>query len=148
VILPPVVYLAGAESKPVAIPTDLSPVKLAPGEEVVLNGNLTICVVAESLDSAALFITHGAVKMLIPNGVDYALIREQNAAALDDLSILVLGEADISYIPPRVWLAHHPQLVVWNSPALSPAAGWYSLDFADQISILSNGQELFIETEN
>lgn len=46
VILPPVVYQAGAESKPLAITPDLSPVKLAPGEEVLLDGSLTIRVVA------------------------------------------------------------------------------------------------------
>ena len=145
VILPPVVYQAGAETKPVTLPPDLSPLKLATGEGITLDGKVTLRVVAESIDSAAILITHGAAKMLIPNGVDYTLIRQQDASALDNLSILVLREADISYIPPRVWQAHNPLAVLWNSSALSPVQDWLSLEQSDRISILSDGSEIYAE---
>lgn len=146
VILPPVVYQTGAESRPVTIPPDLAPVKLAAGEGMTLDDNLTIRVVAESVDSAAFLITHGAVKMLIPNGVDYAEIKQRDTGALENLSILVLREADISYIPTRVWQAHHPPVVLWNSTALSPVVEWRSLENSVLVSIVSDEQYLFNET--
>ena len=146
VILPPVVYQAGAETKPVAVPPDLSPVKLPAGAEVMLDGSLTIRVVAESIDSAAILITHGAVKILIPNGVDYALISQQDASALEGLSILILKEADISYIPLRVWQARQPRVVLWNSLTLSPVVEWQSLEQAERISIVSDGENIFAAT--
>ena len=143
VILPPVVYRAGAESKPVTIPSELSPNKLQPGEGVELGGEVMIRVVAESLDSAAILVTYKELKILIPNGVDYALIREKEPTVLDDLSILVLREEDISYIPPRVWQALSPLAVLWNSPAVSPAEGWMSLEQQVEIIIISDGKDLY-----
>jgi hypothetical protein len=86
------------------------------------------------------------VKILIPNGVDYALISQQDASALEGLSILILKEADISYIPLRVWQARQPRVVLWNSPSLSPVADWQSLDLSSRISIVSDGEDIFAAT--
>jgi hypothetical protein len=86
------------------------------------------------------------VKILIPNGVDYALISQQDASALEGLSILILKEADISYIPPRVWQARQPRVVLWNSLTLSPVVEWQSLEQAERISIVSDGENIFAAT--
>lgn len=145
VILPPVVYLAGAETRPVTLPPDLSPIKLREGERVELSGDVQIRVVAENTDSAAILINHKSVSILIPNGVDYAQIKELEPGVLDGLSILVLRDMDISYIPPRVWQAHDPQVVLWNSPSICPVEGWVTLEQANGVFLVSDGTNLFNE---
>lgn len=145
VVLPPVVYRAGAESSPVTIPSNLTSIKLKSGEGLEIDESMTVHVVAESADAAALLVKYDHIKMLIPNGVDFALIKEVDPTALSGLSVLVLNESDISYIPPRVWQALEPRVVLWNSPALCPVEGWLNLEQSGNISIISDGREIFLD---
>lgn len=143
VILPPVVYRAGADTKPIEIPDGIDPVKLQPGSVVDYDPGLQLRVVAESFDSAALLITHGAVKILIPNGVDFAQIKSVDPSIFNGLSILILNESDISYIPPRVWQQLAPRLVLWNSPAITPVDTWLGPRELGDIHLISDGIDLF-----
>ena len=77
--------------------------------------------------------------MLIPNGVDFALIKESSPAAMMGVTVLILNEDDISYIPPRVWEGLQPDLVLWNSVSVSPIETWYGVDSTDQINLISDG---------
>ena len=144
VILPPVVYRTGADTKPLEIPDGVDPVKLQPGSAVEYSPDLSVRVVAESYESAALLITHGAVKILIPNGVDFAQIRSADPALLSGVSVLVLNESDISYIPPRVWQGLEPRQVLWNSPAVTPVDSWQGPREAGHIHLISDGNNLFL----
>ena len=145
VVLPPVVYRAGAESGPVTIPVNLTPIKLKPGEAIEIDEEMIIRVVAESADTAAFIVEHEQVKILVPNGVDYTLIKEEEPTAFTGLSVLVLNESDISYIPPRVWQALEPRVVLWNSPTLCPVEGWRNLEQSGNISIISDGRDIFLD---
>ncbi len=86
------------------------------------------------------------MKILVPGGVDYALIKATAPDALRDLSVIVVGEDDISYIPPRVWQALEPAAIVWHSTAVSPVAGWLSLDGGEVIPLVSDGSEIYLDT--
>lgn len=143
VVLPPVVYRAGADTKPLEIPDGIDPVKLQPGSVVDYSQGLSVRVVAESFDSAALLITHGAVKILIPNGVDFAQIKSVDPSIFNGLSILILNESDISYIPPRVWQQLAPRLVLWNSPSVTPVDTWLGPREPGNIHLISDGFDLF-----
>lgn len=145
VVLPPVVYRAGAESSPVTIPSNLTPIKLKSGEVVEIDEAMTIRVVAENADTAALLVKYDQVKILIPNGVDFALIKEIDPSALSGLSVLVLNESDIRYIPPRVWQGIEPRLIFWESAAICPVEGWLNLEQSGSISIISDGRDIFFD---
>lgn len=143
VVLAPVVYQAGADSRPFSAPEGAGVVKLPPGGSMGYSEDLDIRIVAESPSAAALLITHGQVKVLIPNGVDHALIKESAPAALLDLAVIVISEEDVSYIPPRVWQALAPAAILWNSPAVCPVEGWLSLDGGDVVELVSDGKAIY-----
>jgi len=143
VVLAPVVYRAAADAKPLDIPAGIDSVKLQPGSVVDYSGGLTVRVVAESVDNAAFLVTHGSLKILIPNGVDFAQIRSADPAALKGLSILILNESDIGYIPPRVWQQLAPRLVLWNSPTVTPVDTWLGPRDTAHIHLISDGTDLF-----
>jgi competence protein ComEC len=145
--LVPNVYLAGADQRPVQIPSEIEAVKLSPGAQVAYPSGLAVRIAAETSDAAALFIEFGRMRMLIPNGVDYAVIRETNPDLLENLTFLVLSEEDISYIPPRVWQALNAEVTLWNSPALSPIPQWLGIDARQRISISSDGTDFSIEKD-
>ena len=124
ILVAPVVYQSGAETKPLSLPPGISVEKLPPRASIEYGGGLSVRLVAEDLQSTAYLITHGDIRVLVPNGVDYALIKETDPAVLDGLFALVLSEDDLSYIPPRVWQALVPGIILWNSAALCPVEGW------------------------
>ncbi len=142
-VLAPVVYRAGADRKPFSVPQGIEGIKLKPGEGLRYSVELDIRILAESPSASALLITYNEVKVLIPGGVDYGLIKETAPDALRDLSIIVVGEDDISYIPPRVWQALKPAAIVWNSTAVSPVEGWLSLEGGEVVSLVSDGAGLY-----
>lgn len=146
VILPSVVYRAGADAKPLEVPNQITLVKLQPGSVVDYSQGLTVSVLAESHDSAAFLITHGSVKILIPNGVEFTLLNSTDPAALSGLSALVLNESDISYIPPRVWQQLSPGLVLWNSQSVIPFDTWLGPREEGRIKLVSDGRELLISS--
>jgi len=145
VVLAPVVYQAGADESPFSVPPGIEVIKLQRGGGLRYSEELEIRIVAESPSSAALLITYDRVKMLIPGGVDYALIKETTPAALQDLSLIVVGEDDISYIPPRVWQALAPAAILWRDPSVCPVEGWLSLEGGDVLEMTSNGEGLYLE---
>ena len=102
---------------------------------------VTLTVVTEDGEGAALFLEYGSLRVLIPNGVDYALIHEQAPAALQTPTVLVLAPEDVSYIPSRVWTDLEPQVVLWNSPALSPDTSWMGADAYNRVEVVSDSTE-------
>jgi competence protein ComEC len=146
-VLTPAIYLAGADQRPVRVPQNIELVKLASGGERIYPSGMVIRLAGEDQGRSALFIEYGRMRILLPNGVDYALLREASPGMLDDLTMLILQEEDISYIPPRVWQALEPQLILWNSTALSPEATWLGNDTYRRISISTDGKDFWVESE-
>lgn len=143
VVLAPVVYQTGADRKPFTVPSGIEAVKLKSNDGLQYGTDLEIRIVAESPSATALLISYNKMKVLVPGGVDFALIKETTPDALRDLSIIVVGEDDISYIPPRVWQALEPTAIAWNSTAVSPVVGWLSLDGGEVVSLVSDGSDFY-----
>lgn len=141
VILTAPVYVTGADDAPLVIPQGVEKSRLKTMELYTVEAGLTLTVVAEDGDSAALYLEYGSLRVLIPNGVDYALIHEQAPAALQTPTVLVLAPEDVSYIPPRVWTDLEPQVVLWNSPALSPDTSWMGADAYNRVEVVSDSTE-------
>ncbi len=146
-ILTPAVYMSGADQRPVRIPANIELVKLTSGGQIAYPSGLAIHVAGEAPDVSALFIEYGQTRILLPNGVDYALIRETSPDCLANLTFLILQEEDISYIPPRVWRALEPQHILWNSTTLSPEGNWLGNDSKQHISITTDGKVFSIVTD-
>jgi len=145
VLLSPNVYQSGADQRPVQIPDEIPVVKMQPGEIIEYPSGLKVFAAADSIGNSALYLTYGDISILIPNGVDYASIQKSAPEVLIKPTILILQNADISYIPPRVWMNLDPQLVLWNSPCIPPEAGWLGVNSGERVSITSNGKTLSIE---
>ncbi|HOW91346.1 MAG TPA: hypothetical protein PK883_03430, partial [Anaerolineaceae bacterium] len=77
------------------------------------------------------------------NGVDFAQIKSEDPSALKGLSVLILNESDISYIPPRVWQQLAPRQVLWNSPSVTPVNTWLGPAEAGRVHLVSDGTNLF-----
>jgi len=122
--------------------------KLLPGATESSLTDLSIRVIAENHQNAALLITSADARILLPNGVDYALIKAAAPAALSDLTLLVLTEEDLSYIPPRVWESLQPRAILWNSAAISPVEEWISLDGADRLTLTLENQQVLLPAES
>lgn len=146
-VLTPAVYMAGADQRPLRVPQNIELVKLAPGGEREYPSGMLIRLAGEEQDRSALFIEYGEIRILVPNGVDYALIRETSPALLGDLTMVILQEEDLSYIPPRVWQALEPQIILWNSTALSPSVDWPGNDVNRRISISTDGHDFWVDSE-
>lgn len=142
VVLAPVIYRAGAGVKPFSAPQGIEVIRLQPGGGLRYSHSLDIRVVAESNSAAALLITYDQVKVLIPNGVDYALIKATSPLALQALSLVVVGEEDISYIPPRVWQALAPAAILWRDTTVCPVEGWLNLGAGDALELVADGKTL------
>lgn len=147
-VLPPVVYGIGADSPPLTLPEGMELEKLLPGATESSLTDLSIRVIAENHQNAALLITSADARILLPNGVDYALIKAAAPAALSDLTLLVLTEEDLSYIPPRVWESLQPRAILWNSAAISPVEEWISLDGADRLTLTLENQQVLLPAES
>ncbi len=144
VVLAPPTYMAGAGQKPFSAPQGMETVKLKSAQGLRYPNGLEIRIAAESHRAAALLISYGEVKVLIPNGVDYTLIKAANPDALHDLSLLVVGEEDLRYIPARVWQDLLPTSILWNSAAVAPVEGWLNLEDGAKIGLFTDGFDLFI----
>lgn len=145
VLLSSNVYQSGADQRPVQIPDGISVVKLPPGGIIEYPSRLRVFAAAESIDNTALYLTYGDTRILIPNGVDFSLIQNSKPEFLDSLTILILQEEDISYIPPRVWLSIDPEIILWGSHTIPPEAGWLGIDSGERVSITFNGNIFTIE---
>ncbi len=142
--LAPRVYPPSGSEMPVLLPESLEIEKLTAGQTVEMEKGLTISLVAESSLATAVLITFGGQQFLIPNGVDYAVIRAEAPAALDDLTALVLRPEDVSYIPPRVWLQLNPGVILWNSATLSPFDDSYGADEDAHVILDADGEKVWV----
>ncbi|KAF0111281.1 MAG: competence protein ComEC [Chloroflexi bacterium] len=145
VLLAPAIYRATNTKFPVILPENIALDKLTSGETVEIGPGVTLTLVAENANGTALLLEHKNIKLLIPNGVDYALIKESAPESMQTLTALVLTPDDISYIPPRVWLQLNPAVILWNSPTLSPFVNSIGVDESTRVSLTSDGVEYWVQ---
>lgn len=147
ILLTPNVYQVGADQMPVSLPANISTIKWKLEDRMDYPSGMEVFIAGEGNESTALFIQYGQTRILIPNGVDFAVIREQSLWMMENLSLLILKDEDISYIPPRVWQALEPQMILWDSTSLSPESKWLGLDAYARIIFTSDGAVFEVETQ-
>ena len=145
IFLAPSIYRIEADEKAVTLPDGIDITKLLVGQEVEIEPDVSLTLVAEDLNGTALLLRYGSLKVLIPNGVDYAEIRSFAPESMQGLTALLLGPPDISTIPPRVWRQLDPGILLWKDITLSPFQESYGVDTDVEVNLVSNGKELWIE---
>ena len=79
--------------------------------------------------------------ILIPAGVDYALLNEKYPDLMQKPDLLILTPDDVSYIPPRLWSELEPKTILWNSLEPAPYQDVISLNNVDRFSVISDGTQ-------
>jgi len=139
VLLAPSSYRPEFDAANLSLPEGIETEKLLPADTVEVEPGVFITLLAESEDGTALLLQYGALRVLIPNSVDYAEIKATAPEAMSGLSALVLDERDTSYIPPRVWRQLEPQGILWKDVSLSPFEESVGLDTHPQLELTSDG---------
>jgi competence protein ComEC len=145
--LAPRVYRPSGSEAAILLSDDLEIVKLTSGQTVEVEKGVTFSLVAETSIATAVLISFGGQQILIPNGVDFAVIRAEAPNALENLTALVLQPEDVSYIPPRVWLQLKPGVILWNSATLSPFDDSYGADEVNHVMLTMDGETAWVQEQ-
>ena len=132
-----------AGNYPLTPPDNTRLIILPAGNPVEIEPGLTLTVIGEATEQAAYALHYGEVTILIPAGVDYALLKDNYPDLMQQPDILILTPQDISYIPPRLWSELEPKAILWNSLDPSPYQGALSLNSVDRISIISDSIQVW-----
>lgn len=143
-LLAPASYRAESDAKPLTLPDGMEINKLLPGETIEIEPGLRLTLAAEDLNGTALLLQYGSVKVLIPNGVDYAVIKSTSPESLTGLTALLLGEEDVRTIPPRVWRNLAPQMILWSDRSVSPFENSLGVDESAEVQLVSDGTKTWI----
>jgi len=128
--------------------TDETPIRLegsfptleVDAAEVVSAGTLRVEILAADQASSALLLEAGSLKVLIPDGIDPALIRDLNPQRLNGLTAVVLAPDDIVLVPPSWWEKLNPQFIFWQDLSIPPESGWVSVQGSTSLELVSNGE--------
>jgi hypothetical protein len=104
-----------------------------------------LTVIGESTEKTAHTLENGKFRLVIPAGVDYAILKDQYPDLLQRANMLVLSPLDTSYIPPRLWIQFEPAAILWNSPEPSPFESSLSVDSGKNFSISTDGTSIWIK---
>jgi hypothetical protein len=132
-----------AGNYPLTLPENTTLITLPAGKPVEIEPGLTLTVIGEVTEQAAYALQYGETTILIPAGVDYALLKENYPDLMQQPDLLILTPDDVSYIPPRLWSELEPKTILWNSLESSPYQGALSLNSIDRISIVSDGIQIW-----
>ncbi|PKO02489.1 MAG: hypothetical protein CVU43_07760 [Chloroflexi bacterium HGW-Chloroflexi-5] len=144
VLLAPSSYRAEEDSRPLRIPDGITVEKLLPAENVEIEPGVWLTLAAEDLNGTALLLQYGSLRILVPNGVDYAVIKTSTPEALTGLTALLLGPEDISYIPPRVWRNLNSQMILWRDRGISPFEDSLGVDVSAEVRLVADGTDAWL----
>jgi hypothetical protein len=145
VLLAPASYRAESDTRPLTIPDGIEIDKLLPAETIEVEPGVWLTLTAEDLNGTALLLQYGGFKVLIPNGVDFAVIKSTSPNSMTELTALVLGPEDVSTIPPRVWRNLGPQMILWRDHSVSPFETSLGVDESMDVYLVTNGIEVWHE---
>ncbi|NMC84019.1 MAG: ComEC family competence protein [Anaerolineaceae bacterium] len=114
----PAVYQSNDDTSPVSLPEEISVTQLHENASLRLDEEITIQAVAADENGSALLITTGNTQILIPNGVDPALLPQVVP------TVLLLQPADLENLPADMWQARGASLIVWESTRVPPEPDW------------------------
>ncbi|MDP3449368.1 MAG: hypothetical protein Q8R87_02220, partial [Anaerolineaceae bacterium] len=144
VLLAPSSYRAEEDSRPLRIPDGIAVEKLLPAESLEIEPGVWLTLAAEDLNGTALLLQYGSLRILVPNGVDFAVIKASTPEALTGLTALLLGPEDISYIPPRVWRNLNSQMILWRDRGISPFEDSLGVDVSAEVHLVADGTDAWL----
>ena len=136
----------------VDLTAQMTPIHLLDAGQVLdLGGGASMRVLAASADDVALLVEYGNFNVLLPGGISPDTLSTIDLQSSPDA--LVLGSKDT--IQPGAqeladWSQFQPGLVVWQGdPQLqtSENAAWLNLAQRGSLSITSDGQKMWVETQ-
>ena len=131
---------------PLTPPDGTRLVTLSAGNPFELEPGLTLTVIGEATERTAYVLQYIDMTILIPVGVDYALLKEDYPALMLHPDVLILAPEDVTYIPPRLWSELEPEYILWNSLEPSPYANSISLTGEERdTTLVSDGVSLWLE---
>lgn len=127
------------------LPAAVALAALPVGEPLELEPGLSLAMIGEASEVVVYALEYHQLTLLIPAGVDYALLKEDRPDLFDQPHILLLSPEDVSYIPPRLWAELNPAVLLWNSRETSPYSGANVFTVESGVSILSDGASVLLE---
>ena len=130
---------------PMSLPDSTNLLNLSSTTTLEIEPGISLSVIGESPGKAAYALEYGNVTIVIPAGVDYAVIRDDHPGLLDNADLLILSPLDTSYIPPRLWSQLESGMLLWNSLDPSPFSYSFSTSESEAFSLISDGLSLWLE---
>lgn len=128
---------------PLAIPGNTTLINLSAENSYEVEPGVTLTVIGESTEKTTYALEYGKFRLIIPAGVDYAVLKENYPELLQKADLLVLSPLDISYIPPRLWAELQPAAILWNSTELSPFESSVSTESGKNFSLSTDGTSIW-----
>jgi len=127
------------DSYPLKVPENSGLFTIAENAAQEIEPDFTLTLIGEAPGRDAYAIQYNEIFILIPAGVDYALLKEHYLEKMLQPDILVLTPDDISYIPPRLWTELEPEVILWNSLEASPFPTFLSLSAKTDVELITDG---------
>lgn len=131
---------------PLSLPDSTSLINLSSARALEIEPGVSLSVIGESIGKAAYALEYGQVSIIIPAGVDYAVLTRDHPDLLENADLLILSPLDTSYIPPRLWSQLQPGILLWNSLESSPFEASILIAESKPISLISDGRSLWLES--
>jgi competence protein ComEC len=129
----PAVYQVNDDTSPVSLPEGISVTQLHENESLRLDEEITIQAITADENGSALLITCGDTRILIPNGVEPALLPNSQPG------VLLLQPADLENLPADMWQASGAALIVWESTSVPPLPGWVHFEEQAILDLTTEG---------
>jgi competence protein ComEC len=133
------------DSYPLQVPENSHLLTIAEEVKLEIEPGLTLTLIGETPGQAAYSIQYNDVCILIPAGVDYALLKEHFPELMHQPDILILTPDDISYIPPRLWVGLQPGSILWNSLEVSPFTSSLYTTATGDVDLITDGNAVWMK---
>jgi len=139
VLLAPPVTLPVENMAPVQIDPSIPGAALENGDVIALDSTTSLRLLISTQQAAALLLEDHNCRILIPGGVDPALLNELDPSFTSSLTAILLTPADLALVPPAWWDRFSAATIIWQDLSQPPDPAWISLEGAPAIELVSNG---------
>ncbi len=127
-------------TSPVTLDASISQAELQTGDVIMFGGKTALRVLAANPSGAALLLDYQKCRILVPGGIDPAVLRQVDPRFTSGLTAILLTPADLTLVPPAWWNRWQAGLIFWQDNSLPPDLSWTSLPGKTVLSLVSDGQ--------
>jgi competence protein ComEC len=121
---------------------------LSVGQAWALDQNVSLRILIDDKNGTALLLEYSGFRVLIPGGVALETLQVQAGDELQNVSVLILDNADVQSTPAQAWESLAIPAVLWNetdSPA--PINRWTGTDTRGWIHVTTDGRQMQISSQ-